>query len=84
MTDQKQHATMFVIIHESILQSWVRDFSTLALFVGLVSIGIVLGSAALQWIGAAVGFITILARAGGNTKRMTKTDAIKYLQDFSA
>ena len=64
-----------VIIHETIAKSWLRDLSTFTLFVALIGLGVLLGSAAMQWIGAIIGFITIVIRASGTHKSSRKTIA---------
>lgn len=51
-----------IILHETVAQSWFRDASTVAGFVALIGIGVYLESAALQWVGALLGFLTIINR----------------------
>lgn len=71
----------YVIVHETVLRSWIRAASTFALFAGLISIGILLDSSAMQWAGFFVAIITIMGRAGVmKLKRMTREEAIAYLQ----
>lgn len=82
MSEKK--TTYFVVITESIFQSWGRDIGTLVLFVGLIGIGIALNSSALQWVGALVGFIAIISRANGKAKNLTKEQAIKFIQELDA
>jgi hypothetical protein len=76
--------TWFVVIKESALESWVRDASTLALFVGLIGIGVFLESNAMQWTGAIIGFISLVARASGKQKNLTKEQAIKFIQEMGS
>lgn len=69
MTNKK---TMIVLVQkESVLTSWLRDASTLALFVGLIGIGVYLESSAMQWSGAIIAFICSLAWASGEKKSST-------------
>jgi hypothetical protein len=82
MTDKAP--TQFIVITESIFQSWARDASTLALFVSLIGIGIALDSSALQWVGAFVGFTVIMARAAGKAKKLTKEQALRFIQELDA
>lgn len=70
-----------IIVHETTLQSWMRDASTFALFVALISIGILLDSTALQWVGAIVGFVAITAR-GTVGKRLSLEAARERLDDL--
>lgn len=52
-----------IIIKESAIESWLRDASTLALFVVLIGIGIFLESSAMQWIGAIIGFFVVISKS---------------------
>lgn len=71
--------TEYVIVHETIFQSWARDASTLALFGALI--GILAESTAMQWAGFFVAIIASISRASAmKVKRMTRADAIAYLQ----
>lgn len=40
-----------VILHESVFQSVVRDLFTFAMVVGIIGVGVVVGSSAMQWVG---------------------------------
>lgn len=53
---------------ESVLVSWTRDASTLALVVALIGIGVVLDSSAMQWFGAIIAFIVIMIKASALEK----------------
>ena len=84
MGENKKPGTQFIVLHETILRAWARDASTFALFAGLISIGILLDSPAMQWAGFFVAIITIMGRAGAmKIKRMTREEAIAYLQSQS-
>ncbi|WP_434733738.1 hypothetical protein NL154_05560 [Rhizobium sp. YTUHZ044] len=72
----------FIVITESIFESWARDASTLALFASLIGIGIALDSSAMQWTGAVIGFIATTARAAGKAKKLTKEQAIRFIQEI--
>lgn len=61
-----------IILKEGWVQSWLRDASTFALFVALIGIGVFLESAALQWVGALIGFFHI----AGNAHRMLKCESL--------
>lgn len=64
-----------VIIHETVAKSWLRDLSTFTLFAALIGLGVLLDSGAMQWMGAIIAFITIVARASGTHRRSRKTIA---------
>ncbi|RVO41330.1 hypothetical protein CN093_08680 [Sinorhizobium meliloti] len=75
-----------VIIHETIVKSWLRDISTFALFAALIGVGWLLDSGAMQWMGAIIAFITILTRANGLHKKNRKSisEARQFLDDLEA
>lgn len=70
MTDKLARPKL-ILIRESAARSWIRDASTFALFVGLIGVGWLLGSEPMQWVGAIVGFITVLSQFGGFKKAAT-------------
>lgn len=72
-----------IIVHETVLQSWLIDASTLALFVALISIGVYLDSAAMQWVGAIVGFLAIPMKAV-RRNRLSFDEARKRLDELEA
>jgi hypothetical protein len=67
--------THFMIVHETVAQSWGRDASAYALAVSLIGTGWFLGSEAMQWFGAIVTFITISMRASGKVQRLSPSEA---------
>ena len=70
----------FIIIHESVLKSWMRDASTFALFAGLIGFGAFLDSSAMEWCGFFVAIVVLLAKASKTAKRMTREEAIRHLE----
>ena len=75
---------VFIILTESRWDSWSRDASTFAMFLGLIGIGVYIESTAMQWVGAAIGFIAIMVRAAGVGKKMSREEAIRFLEETSA
>lgn len=71
-----------IVIRESLLESYAKDFGTLALFLALVSIGIALESAALQFVGAFVGTVIMLTWASHNGAKLTIKEAKRLLEDM--
>ncbi len=59
-----------IIVAETAMQSWLRDASTLAMFLALIGFGVWLDSSAMQWAGFFVGVIVLLGRIGRNTKEV--------------
>lgn len=75
-----------IVLHESAGQGWLRDLSSVVCFVLLIGIGVLLDSSALQWVGALLGFLTIIARTMHIAKdsRMTTDEARKRLDEIDA
>lgn len=66
-----------IIIHETVMQSWLRDIGTFAMTVGVISVGVILNSDAMQWVGAVVLILAAISRAGTRIRntRMTPQQA---------
>lgn len=73
-----------IVVHETIAQSWARDASSFALFTGLIGVGTLLESSAMQWVGAIIGFGVIAVRASGLAPRMTIDQARHKLNEIEA
>lgn len=75
-----------IVLYETALQSWLRDASSVAMFVALIGIGVLLDSSAMQWIGAIIGFLAIFTRASGASRkcRMTLDQARKRIDEIEA
>lgn len=72
-----------IILHESTLQSWIRDASTFATFAGLIGIGVYADSGAMQWAGFFIAVMTVFSRAGKHIRRMTIPEARAYLETLA-
>lgn len=75
---------VILVKRETAIESWKKDSSTLALGCAFVAIGVILDSAALQWMGAFVWFILVLSQANKSVKRLTISEARKWLDDLEA
>lgn len=53
-----------LIIHETVLGSWMRDAGSYLLLLGSVGTGVYLESAALQWIGGLMAIVWMIAKPG--------------------
>lgn len=75
-----------ILVHETVLQSLARDAGTFATIASLVAIGVFVDSAALQWIGAIIGFCSVIARSSGAMQRarMTVAQARTKLDEIEA
>lgn len=75
-----------ILLHETVFTSLMRDASTFAMFVALIGIGVLLDSSALQWTGAMLGFLAIVARSSKvqSDARMTIRQAREYLDKLEA
>ena len=78
--------TKIIIIHETAIQSWMRDASTFALFIALIGVGVILESSAMQWVGAIIAFITTASHMSGAHKKASKTiaEARTFLDDLES
>jgi len=74
----------FVVLHETIFQSWVSDAGTYAMFVALVGTGWALESTALQWVGAIMGFLAVVGHACGKTEKLTFEQARSRIDEIEA
>lgn len=79
----ERRKTEIIILHETVLQSWARDASTFALFAALISLGVFLESSAMQWVGAAMAFMVVCARAS-EIRRLSIAQARQYLDEIEA
>ena len=71
----------YIIIHETDLQSWLRDIGIFALFAALIGVGVAAESSAMQWAGFFIATIAIFVRAShSRPKRMSRSEAIAHLQ----
>lgn len=75
-----------ILLHERAGTSWRRDTSTVAGFVAMIGIGVLLDSAALQWVGAFIGFLAIASNTirAFKDNRMTIEQARKRLDEIEA
>lgn len=81
--DKKKH--IFVIIEgESGWLSWRRDASTFALFVGLIGLGWLLGSGAMQWAGFFVAVVVLISKSGKlGESFVTPDEAITRIREIA-
>jgi hypothetical protein len=73
-----------ILLHETATQSWLRDASSVAMFVALIGIGVYLESSAMQWVGALVGFLAIIGKVArvGKDNRYTIPKARARLDEI--
>lgn len=77
-------STKIIVVRETLAKSILRDIGTLGLFVSLIGVGVALDSGAMQWTGAAVGFLVIIGRTAGHRKELTIQQAREYLDKLEA
>jgi len=78
----KVHHIIVLTEGETMKDSWMKDASTFALFAALIGLGVLLDSAAMQWAGLIVAFITVTAQALGKGKKLTILGARRYLDSL--
>lgn len=72
--------TEFVILHETTLQSWVRDSSSLACCFLIFAPGVYLGSPAMQWVAFVLFILVIFARSSKNVHRMSLEEGAAFIE----
>lgn len=75
-----------ILLKETPLRSWISDMSSVVGFILLIGIGIYLESNAMQWVGAILGFWTIIVKGMRLAKdnRFTIDQARKRLDEIEA
>lgn len=68
-----------ILLHETTFPSWRRDGSTFCLALALMGVGWAADSAAMEWAGFIVFFLTVFARAGARAQRLTPQQAADFL-----
>lgn len=74
--------TELLVIHETVMKSWLRDLGTFVWVSAIIGLGVVLDSGAMQWFGAVVAFLIMLNRARGAAKRVDVAGARKLLDEI--
>lgn len=75
-----------IVLHETVMQSFVKDAITFAMVFSLVGVGVLLDSVAMQWIGGIMAMIGILSSMARMKKEITTPQkAADYLyKNFGA
>jgi hypothetical protein len=74
-----------VIVHETVLASYLKDLGSFGCLVAVVGVGIWLDSVALQWVAAVLWIIWMLSKGLNlRSQRMTVPDARKRLDEIEA
>lgn len=76
--------THIILIKESAAQSLISDAGTALLFAFLIGLGVWLESDAMQWVGALVGFTSVLARTSRAGRRLSVREARQRLDEIEA
>jgi hypothetical protein len=77
----------YIIVIEPVGKSLARDAGTFAMFAALIGLGVLLDSAAMQWVGAIIGFLAIFAKVGtigARSQFKTAEDAISFIRKEAA
>ena len=71
-----------IMIHETVLGSWLKDLGSVITLLGTVGIGVWIGSSALQWIAGLVWIVWLISRASKEGRfRGPPADAIRWLEE---
>lgn len=75
-----------ILIREGWRESLIKDIGTFSTFAGLIGFGVILESAAMQWTGAAMGWVSIFTWAARtwNDNRVTLDEAAKRIEEWRA
>ena len=78
--------TEIIVVHESVLASYLKDIASVGSLTAAVGLGIWLDSSALQWVAGLLWIVIILTVSfkSTNDKRMTIADARKRLDEIEA
>lgn len=80
MTERKPKPERhFIVIRESIAESIIIDGTTFLMFAAMIGLGVYLESEAMQWIGGMFFIFGMAARLSGGPKKMTKQQALDYI-----
>lgn len=73
-----------IILHETAIQSWLRDIGSAAAAIALIGTGVWAGSSAMQWVGAILFFLLLIARSVrlGNTQRLNLREAENVIREL--
>ena len=75
-------APEFLIIHETIRQSWARDAGSYLLIVATIGTGWWLGSPAMQWLGFLMLVVAALAKIQSKCRFTPQEAADKLKRDY--
>lgn len=75
-----------IVVHETVLASYLKDFGSAAAFAAVCGVGILLDSQPLQWIGAVVWIVAMMSAASRtiNNERLTVEAARQRLDEIEA
>jgi len=74
--------TEIIVIKETLPERLASNAITFAFFVAFIGVGWLAESAALQWVGAILGFITLYRRASNSIARLTIDEARAKLDEL--
>lgn len=83
MAETKQTPTI-ILLRESWQSSLTKDAGTFVMLAGLIGLGVIVGSSALEWIGALMGMFWLVAKTTRATEKykFTIADARKRLDEL--
>lgn len=76
----KQNREVIILLHETALQSWLRDASSYCLIVAVIGTGWAMGSSAMQWLGFVLLCLMGLHVSSRHRIKMTPQEAMHHLR----
>lgn len=76
-----------IVVRETVRESIIKDCITIALFGGMIGVGVILDSNAMQWVGALAAFLTtatLAIRSATGTNKFTIEQARAKLDEWEA
>lgn len=71
----------FIVVHESVAQAWMKDLGTFLTLGGLIGMGWLIGSEVMQYVGALLAMIALVARHPAASIRANSIDELHAIAD---
>lgn len=83
MQENAKRPAELIIVYETPLKSWLVDASTFAMVAGMIGLGWLFDSAAMQWLAfVVIAIMAITVAVGKSDRKMTVAQARKRLDEI--